>query len=187
MTEKEQAVFFEKLRQETAKHTKQVSLDRDETGKYTLRAGFTTTESGGGACAFETELFTAWEGEEELEILVTPQFFIAEEALPEVERTLHHVNLYTPVGAFGIFYPAERLYFRYTGFVEGLYAPAARGKAGMAESKEEAMRLLCAGVIALYEQIAVIVGNVHDALERIAVGKSTLAEETKRGTLIAQM
>lgn len=170
MNEQKMRDFFEALRKKSAEITEEVILEVDGDGDYTLRAGFTTVKDGGGVCLYETQVYEAWENEPQVEIIVTAQFEIDPDCMEDFEEAIMNINFYTPMGYFGVYYPEDRLYFRYTGFLN------------TAEDADE----MAASVYHLFELIAMVVGNVHDSLERIATGASTYDAEVEKGMLAAQ-
>ena len=170
MNEQKTKDFFEALRKKSAEITEDVVLEVDGDGEYTLRTGFTTVKGGGGACLFETEVYEAWENEPQVEIVVTAQFEIDPDSMEDFEEAIMNINLFTPIGYFGIYYTMDQMYFRYTGFLD------------TAEDADE----MAAAVYHLFELIAMVVGNVHDSLERIATGASTYDAEVEKGILATQ-
>ena len=170
MDEKKTREFFEALRKIAAQTTEDLILQEDAEGNVTLRAGFTTMVDGGGPCLFETQLYEAWEGETQVEIIVSPQFEIHADCMEDFEVAITYINLFSPLGYFGIFYPEDQMYYRYNGFL----------------NVEEEAPLIAEGVYHLFERIAMVVGNVHEALEKIATGVSTFDEEVEKGVLPSQ-
>ncbi len=161
--------FFEKLDEEVAKITEQHTLFDEE--DMALQAVFTTVRGGRGVCVFETQLLEAFDGEPAVEIIVTPTFVIEDDdAFGEIIETIININPYTPMGAFGFHYPTGKMYFRHTCFVRN---------ADDAEAE-------AAWVVSLFQKMAVVMGNIYDALERIATGESTFAEEAENDELPAQ-
>ena len=170
MNEQKTKDFFEALRKKSLETTEEVILEVDGDGTYTLRSAFSTVRDGGGICVFETELFEVWENEPQVEVVVTAQFEIDPDCMEDFEEAIMNINLFTPMGYFGIYYPTDQMYYRTTNFIN-------------AELDVEEM---AAAVYHLYEQVAGVVGNVHDSLERIATGQSSYDEEVEKGNLATQ-
>ncbi|MBQ7676707.1 MAG: hypothetical protein IJT32_00590 [Lachnospiraceae bacterium] len=136
-----------------------------------LVAQFSTVVDGTGICTFETEILEAFEGEPEMETMVTlPLEIEDDDTFTEVTDAILNMNLYVPFGHFGYYYPSGQVYFRHLEFFD------------VNKPVEE----LATGVIEKYKKIAVIVGNVFGALERLATGESSFEEEVENGTLPAQ-
>lgn len=136
-----------------------------------LVAQFSTVVDGTGICTFETEILEAFDDEPEIETMVTLPFEITDDdTFTEITDAILNMNLYVPFGHFGYYYPSGQVYFRSLEFFD------------TAKPVDE----LAAMVIERYKKIAVIVGNVFNALERIASGESTYEEEIEGGTLPAQ-
>ena len=170
MDEKKTREFIEALRKIVAQTTEDLILQEDAEGNVTLRAGFTTMVDGGGPCLFETQLYEAWEGETQVEVIVSPQFEILPDCMEDLEVAITNINLYSPLGYFGIFYPEDHMYYRYNGFL----------------NVEEEAPLIAEEVYRIFERIAMVVGNVHEALEKIATGASTYDDQVDQGVVPSQ-
>ena len=173
MTEQKKKAFFEELLKQAKQITEAARLSDNAPydGGTMLTALFSTVSDGSGVCTFETELIEAFEGEPQVEILVTMPFEVADDdAFVELMDAVINMNFYVPMGAFGFHNPSERMFFRYTGFVDD--------KKSVAD--------MAADVIELYKKIAMVIGNVFAPLERIATGESDYETEAEDGVLPEQ-
>lgn len=173
MTQEWRNQFFDELLKQVRMITEAAELsDHAASGDAPmLVAKFSTVVDGTGICTFETEVLEAFPNEPEMETMVTLPFEIKDDdTFTEVTDAILNMNLYVPFGHFGYYYPSGQVYFRSLEFFDEN------------RPKEE----LAAEVIDRYKKIAVIVGNVFGALERIATGESNYEDEVESGTLPAQ-
>lgn len=150
--------------------TEEIMLEKDSRDAYTLHCLFTTVKGGGGISLFDAQIYTAGEDLSYFEIMVMPQFSIADGKRKELEEVIKNMNYFMPLGALGIYYPRNELFFRY---IMPLDTAKEVGK-----TVREIGRL--------YETIGVIFGNLYEALESVATGGSTYGQEVEEGRLLRQ-
>lgn len=170
MTDEWMKEFWESSRQYFRTVTEEVALEKHNGGGCILRSFFTTVRDGKGMALFESQFYEAQGEMPCLEIMVTPQFSITEGKLRDLEEVVMHLNYYTPLGAFGIHYPAQRLYLRHMLLMDG----------------RRELKSLVGETGKVYETLGLVLGNVYGALERIATGKTDYEQEIRDGYLLRQ-
>ena len=161
--------FIEELDKKIQEITETSSIEEAEEGNRSS-ALFTTTQEGGGISLFETAFFDLWDDYPLLEILVTPQFEVKEEAIPELEKLATNLNFTIPIGHLGVQHEAKRMYYRY------MFTP------DMEKSAEE----LAEQTVEIYKRMAMIFGSIVDICERLASGESTFEEEEAKNENLKQ-
>lgn len=153
--------FWNTLEKHFREITEEVALEKRQDDSYILRCLFTTVKGGTGIALFESRFFQLWDDVLQMEIMVTPQFNIKEEQQRELENIIMNINYYTPVGAFGIHYPTNQLFFRYVVLVDDT----------------DGLEKLTNRIGNIYEMLGKVLGNVYGALERVSKGESTYEQE----------
>ena len=161
--------FFEALDKKIHEVTESATLEEYEDG-FRSSALFTTTAEGGGICLFESGFYDLWEELPLFEILVTPQFQVKEECVPEVETLTKNFNFTIPIGTMGVHYESGRMYYRY------VFVP---------EMEKEAEEL-AEFTMEFYRRMAMIFGAAFEVFERLATGESTFEEELNKNDKLKQ-
>lgn len=167
MTERKD--FFIELDKKIHEVTETASLEEFEDG-YRSSGLFTTTVEGGGPALYETGFFDLWEDYPLLEVMLTPQFPVKEECVPEVEKLTKNFNFTLPLGHMGVHYETGRLFYRY------VFSP------DMEKNAED----LAEQTMEIYRRMAMIFGGVYDLFERLASGETTYAEEEEKNENLRQ-
>lgn len=162
--------FWKGLEKHFRTITEEVMLEKDSRNVYVLHCLFTTVKGGRGISLFDAQIYTAGENMSYFEMMVMPQFSIADGKKKELEEVIRNMNYFMPLGALGIYYPRNELFFRYI-------MPLDMTKEVLAAVET---------IGRLYETVGVIFGNLYEALEGIATGASTYEQEVKDGRLLRQ-
>jgi len=170
MTREWKKRFWEGLERHFREITEEIVLGETKGGDYIMHALFTTTREGGGIALFEAQLFELRGETLHLEIMVLPQFPLGKKTQGAVEEVIRDLNYYTPLGAFGIYYPENQLFLRHVVLLDA----------------DRDVDTLVEEIGKTYEVLGIVMGNVYGVLERIAGGVATYEEEIRDGHLQRQ-
>jgi hypothetical protein len=162
--------FFEALEQHFGKITQENALEKRNDGSYVLRNGFTTLKDGKGIVLYEAEMYELKADLPLYEITVIPNIELHKEQIPQLEQVVGHLNYYAPLGAFGIYYPGNKLFLRYVALLD----------------QNKTIQQLTAEVGIIYEILGGVMGDVYAALEQINQGKLTFDEAVEQKLLLRQ-